>query len=181
MSNQSVTYLVGACLGVFGLAAFLALVLVPAITSYRKPLERVAVVVLSMYVLAALIGLELGDVKAIAAEAGSVGICAAANDNGGGQVVLSGAKAAVEHAVELAKLRGAKRAMMLSVSAPFHCPRSWRKRLPKFRSSRRLYRSLRMCWPGRSLNLRKSSVVWLNRSPAPSGGANRFFLWHRPA
>jgi hypothetical protein len=57
MSNQSVTYLVGACLGVFGLAAFLALVLVPAITSYRKPLERVAVVVLSMYVLAALIGL----------------------------------------------------------------------------------------------------------------------------
>jgi [acyl-carrier-protein] S-malonyltransferase len=72
--------------------------------------------------MAALIGLELGDVKAIAAEAGSVGICAAANDNGGGQVVLSGAKAAVEHAVELAKLRGAKRAMMLSVSAPFHCP-----------------------------------------------------------
>jgi predicted membrane channel-forming protein YqfA (hemolysin III family) len=57
MSNQSVTYLVGACLGVFGLAAFLALVLVPAITSYRRPLERVAVVVLSMYVLAALIGL----------------------------------------------------------------------------------------------------------------------------
>jgi hypothetical protein len=57
MSNQSVTYLVGACLGVLGLAAFLALVFVPAITSYRKPLERVAVVVLSMYVLAALIGL----------------------------------------------------------------------------------------------------------------------------
>src|SRR5580698_10004237 len=61
--------------------------------------------------MAALIGLELGDVKSIAAEAGSAGICAAANDNGGGQVVLSGAKAAVEHAVELAKLRGAKRAM----------------------------------------------------------------------
>ena len=57
MSNQSVTYLVGACLGVFGLAAFLALVLVPAITAYRKPFERVAVVVLSLYVLAALIGL----------------------------------------------------------------------------------------------------------------------------
>lgn len=56
MSNQSVTYLVGSCLGVFGLAAFCALVLVPAITAYRRPLERVAVVVLSMYVLAALIG-----------------------------------------------------------------------------------------------------------------------------
>ena len=72
--------------------------------------------------MAALIGLELGDVKAIAAEVASVGVCAAANDNGGGQVVLSGAKPAVERAVELAKLRGAKRAMMLSVSAPFHCP-----------------------------------------------------------
>ena len=56
MSNESVTYLVGACLGVFGLAAFCALVLVPAITAYRRPLERVAVVVLSMYVLAALVG-----------------------------------------------------------------------------------------------------------------------------
>jgi len=57
MSNTSVTYLVGACLGVFGLAAFIGLVLVPAMTSYRRPLERVMVVVLSVYVLAALIGL----------------------------------------------------------------------------------------------------------------------------
>jgi hypothetical protein len=56
MSNQSVTYLVGACLGVFGLAAFCVLVLAPAITSYRRPMERVAVVVLSVYVLAALVG-----------------------------------------------------------------------------------------------------------------------------
>ena len=72
--------------------------------------------------MAALIGLELADVKAIASEVASAGVCAAANDNGGGQVVLSGAKAAVEQAVELARLRGAKRAMMLSVSAPFHCP-----------------------------------------------------------
>lgn len=57
MSNQSVTYLVGACLGLFGLAAFVALVLVPAFTAYRRPLERVMVVFLSMYVLAALVGL----------------------------------------------------------------------------------------------------------------------------
>ena len=56
MSNQSITYLVGACLGVLGLAAFCALVIVPAITSYRRLFERVAVVVLSMYVLAALVG-----------------------------------------------------------------------------------------------------------------------------
>jgi [acyl-carrier-protein] S-malonyltransferase len=71
--------------------------------------------------MAALIGLELSDVKSIAAEAQSAGICAAANDNGGGQVVLSGDKLAVERAVEVAKARGAKRAMLLPVSAPFHC------------------------------------------------------------
>jgi len=71
--------------------------------------------------MAALIGLELGEVKAIAAEVASVGVCAAANDNGGGQVVLSGEKPAVERAVEVAKVRGAKRAVMLPVSAPFHC------------------------------------------------------------
>ena len=72
--------------------------------------------------MAALIGLELEEARAIAAEASSAGVCAAANDNGGGQIVLSGAKAAVERAVELAKERGVKRAMMLPVSAPFHCP-----------------------------------------------------------
>ncbi|HEX3938557.1 MAG TPA: ACP S-malonyltransferase [Xanthobacteraceae bacterium] len=72
--------------------------------------------------MAAMIGLELADVRAIASEIADVGICAAANDNGGGQVVMSGAKAAVERAVELAKLRGVKRAMLLPVSAPFHCP-----------------------------------------------------------
>jgi hypothetical protein len=57
MSNQDITYLVGACLGVFGLTAFCALVLAPAITAYRRPLERVAAVVLSLYVLAALVGI----------------------------------------------------------------------------------------------------------------------------
>ncbi len=56
MSNQTVTYLVGACLSVFGVAAFGALVIVPAVTAYRRPLERVAAVVLSLYVLAALVG-----------------------------------------------------------------------------------------------------------------------------
>ena len=57
----------------------------------------------------------------LGAEAAQGEVCAAANDNGGGQVVVSGAKAAVERAVELAKARGAKRAMLLPVSAPFHC------------------------------------------------------------
>jgi hypothetical protein len=56
MTNTSVTYLVGACLGVFGLAAFCALVLVPALSAYQRPLQRVGAVILSFYVLAALIG-----------------------------------------------------------------------------------------------------------------------------
>src|SRR6516225_1470645 len=72
--------------------------------------------------MAALIGIELEEARSVAAEASNTGVCATANDNGGGQVVLSGAKAAVERAVELAKARGVKRAMMLPVSAPFHCP-----------------------------------------------------------
>lgn len=71
--------------------------------------------------MAALIGLELDEAKAIAAEAAASGVCAAANDNGAGQVVLSGETIAVERAVEIAKARGAKRAMLLPVSAPFHC------------------------------------------------------------
>jgi uncharacterized membrane protein len=56
MSDQAITYLVGACLGVLGIAAFGALVLVPAVTAYRRVLERVAAVILSLYVLAALVG-----------------------------------------------------------------------------------------------------------------------------
>ena len=57
MSNTEITYLVGVCLGVLGLAAFCVLVLVPAVTAYRRPLERVAAAILSLYVLAALIGI----------------------------------------------------------------------------------------------------------------------------
>jgi len=71
--------------------------------------------------MAALIGLDYDTVKTVAAEAAGSDVCAAANDNGGDQVVVSGSKAAVERAVDLAKARGAKRAMLLPVSAPFHC------------------------------------------------------------
>src|SRR5271163_1544499 len=71
--------------------------------------------------MAALIGVELDEARSIAGEAAVLGACAAANDNGGGQVVLSGDKCAVERAVEIAKARGVKRAMLLPVSAPFHC------------------------------------------------------------
>ena len=71
--------------------------------------------------MAALLGLSFEDAVAVAAEAAHGEVCQAANDNGGGQVVLSGHKAAVERAVEIAKGKGARRAMLLPVSAPFHC------------------------------------------------------------
>jgi [acyl-carrier-protein] S-malonyltransferase len=71
--------------------------------------------------MAALLGLEFDQAVAVAAEASHGQICQAANDNGGGQVVVSGDKAAVERAIEIAKGKGARRATMLSVSAPFHC------------------------------------------------------------
>ena len=71
--------------------------------------------------MAALIGLEFDVASAVAAEAAQGEVCQAANDNGAGQVVVSGSKAAVERAVDIAKAKGAKRAMLLPVSAPFHC------------------------------------------------------------
>lgn len=71
--------------------------------------------------MAALLGLDLPQAREVAAEAAQGEVCEAANDNAPGQVVVSGAKAAVERAVEIAKSKGAKRAVLLPVSAPFHC------------------------------------------------------------
>ncbi|MEO3413261.1 ACP S-malonyltransferase [Roseovarius sp. CAU 1744] len=71
--------------------------------------------------MAALLGLDFEAAREVAAAAAQGEVCQAANDNDPGQVVVSGHKGAVERAVELAKERGAKRAMLLPVSAPFHC------------------------------------------------------------
>lgn len=71
--------------------------------------------------MAALLGLDLAAAEAVAAEAAQGEVCQAANDNDPAQVVVSGARAAVERAVAIAKDKGAKRAMLLPVSAPFHC------------------------------------------------------------
>ncbi|WP_026176043.1 ACP S-malonyltransferase [Methylobacterium sp. 88A] len=71
--------------------------------------------------MAALIGADAELAGSIAVEASEGEVCDVANDNGAGQVVLSGAKAAVERAVAIAQARGIKRAVMLNVSAPFHC------------------------------------------------------------
>ena len=71
--------------------------------------------------MAALLGLDFETAKAVADEAAQGQVCQAANDNDPAQVVVSGHKSAVERAVEIAKAKGAKRAMLLPVSAPFHC------------------------------------------------------------
>jgi [acyl-carrier-protein] S-malonyltransferase len=71
--------------------------------------------------MAVLLGLDLAGAEAVAAEAAQGAVCEAANDNDPAQVVVSGHRAAVERAVEIARARGAKRAMLLPVSAPFHC------------------------------------------------------------
>ena len=71
--------------------------------------------------MAALLGMELESAREVVAEAASGGVCQVANDNGGGQIVISGNKDAVDRAIEIAKARGAKRAVLLPVSAPFHC------------------------------------------------------------
>jgi [acyl-carrier-protein] S-malonyltransferase len=72
--------------------------------------------------MAALLGIELEPAQDACKEAAQGEVVAVANDNGGGQVVVSGHKAAVERTIEAAKARGCKRGMLLPVSAPFHCP-----------------------------------------------------------
>jgi [acyl-carrier-protein] S-malonyltransferase len=71
--------------------------------------------------MAALIGLDYAAAKQVADDAADGQVCEIANDNGGGQIVISGHATAIERAVGLAKERGARRALLLPVSAPFHC------------------------------------------------------------
>lgn len=71
--------------------------------------------------MAALLGLDFETAQAVAEEAAQGEVCQAANDNAPGQVVISGSKAAVDRAIVIAKEKGAKRAILLPVSAPFHC------------------------------------------------------------
>ncbi|HVP44122.1 MAG TPA: ACP S-malonyltransferase [Terriglobales bacterium] len=71
--------------------------------------------------MAAVLGMKLQDLRAVCAEAAQAQVCSPANINSPDQIVISGSRAAVERAAELAKQRGAKRAVMLPVSAPFHC------------------------------------------------------------
>jgi [acyl-carrier-protein] S-malonyltransferase len=88
----------------------------------RRGLAMQKAVPVGIGAMAALLGIELEPALEACAEAAQGEVVAVANDNGGGQIVVSGHKAAVERAVEAAKGRGCKRGMLLPVSAPFHCP-----------------------------------------------------------
>src|SRR5712675_3255156 len=103
------------------LAAAGALTLADAVRLVRiRGRAMQAAVPLGMGAMAALLGVEFEQAAAIAAEAAQGEVVQAANDNGGGQVVVSGHKTAVERAIEIAKGKGVRRAMLLPVSAPFH-------------------------------------------------------------
>jgi [acyl-carrier-protein] S-malonyltransferase len=87
----------------------------------RRGLAMQRAVPVGVGAMAALIGLELGDARKVAKDAAQGEVCDCANDNGPGQVVVSGNVAAVERAVVIAAEHGARRSIMLPVSAPFHC------------------------------------------------------------
>lgn len=88
----------------------------------RRGLAMQAAVPVGEGAMAALIGAELDQAREIAAEAQAGQVCAVANDNGGGQIVLSGAADAIDRAIKIAGERGIRRAVKLTVSAPFHSP-----------------------------------------------------------
>jgi [acyl-carrier-protein] S-malonyltransferase len=88
----------------------------------RRGLAMQKAVPVGVGAMAALLGIELEPALEACEEAAQGEVVAVANDNGGGQIVVSGHKAAVERAIEAAKAKGCKRGMLLPVSAPFHCP-----------------------------------------------------------
>ena len=121
--GRSVAFVAGHSLGEYSaLAAAGALSLADAARLLRiRGKAMQAAVPVGAGAMAALIGLDFAAASAVAAEAAAGQVCGVANDNGAGQVVVSGDRAAVERAIEIAKARGAKRAVLLPVSAPFHC------------------------------------------------------------
>jgi [acyl-carrier-protein] S-malonyltransferase len=120
--KRDATYVAGHSVGEYSaLAAAGALTVGDAVRLVRirgRAMQRAVPV--GMGAMAALLGVDFEQAAAIAAEAAQGELVQAANDNGGGQVVVSGHKAAVERAVEVAKAKGVRRAMLLPVSAPFH-------------------------------------------------------------
>ena len=120
--KRDATFVAGHSVGEYSaLAAAGSLSIADAVRLVRirgRAMQRAVPV--GMGAMAALLGVDFEQAAAIAAEAAQGELVQAANDNGGGQVVVSGHKAAVERAVEIAKAKGVRRAMLLPVSAPFH-------------------------------------------------------------
>lgn len=123
VSSEKASYVAGHSLGEYSaLAAAGALSISDAARLLRTRGQAMQQAVpVGVGAMAALLGLDFQTAQDVAAVAAEGDVCQAANDNDPGQVVVSGHKAAVERAVELAKEKGAKRAVMLPVSAPFHC------------------------------------------------------------
>ncbi len=123
LSKQAV-FVAGHSLGEYSALAAAGAIAVPdaARLLKRRGQAMQRAVPVGVGAMAALLGLELDAAREIAAAAAQGQVCAAANDNGAGQVVVSGDKAAVERAIAIAAERGARRSMLLPVSAPFHCP-----------------------------------------------------------
>ena len=120
---KAASYVAGHSLGEYSaLAAVRSLTLADAALLLRlRGQSMQAAVPVGAGAMAALIGVDFDEAVKIAEDAAGGEVCAVANDNGGRQCVLSGDKAAVERATTLAEERGVKRAIMLQVSAPFHC------------------------------------------------------------
>ncbi len=121
--KRHVAFVAGHSLGEYSaLAAAHALDLADAARLLkRRGLAMQRAVPVGVGAMAALLGMDFDVVRAVAQEAAESEVCDAANDNGPGQIVVSGHKTAVERAVALAGARGGRRAIMLPVSAPFHC------------------------------------------------------------
>src|SRR3984957_2915559 len=121
--KRHVAFVAGHSLGEYSaLAAARSLAVIDAARLLRRrgrAMQRAVPVGLGA--MAALLGLDIGPAREIAEAAAQGEVCACANDNGPGQVVVSGHRTAVERAIAIAAERGVKRAIMLPVSAPFHC------------------------------------------------------------
>jgi len=116
-------YVAGHSLGEYSALAAAGALTVPDAARLLRARGRAmqAAVPVGMGAMAALLGLDFDTARAVAHEAAQGQVCQAANDNDPAQVVVSGHREAVERAVDIAKEKGAKRAVMLPVSAPFHC------------------------------------------------------------
>ncbi len=121
--KRHVAFVAGHSLGEYSaLAAAHALTLADAARLLkRRGLAMQRAVPVGVGAMAALLGMEIDAVREVAKEAAQGEVCDTANDNGPGQVVVSGHKAAVERAIAIAAERGARRSILLPVSAPFHC------------------------------------------------------------